>query len=293
MTQGRTNANSGGVGIGGNGAPNITIGRHDLSSVKLERDEHGSLLGSEQVEDLAAEEAVGQHASELYDDADFGCGKGSRSKFGRGVKGAAGVFQFNIAAEDASSESDGDGDADLDDVVAPFREQAPFSLKAVPRAVTESAPLLSASADEDMLKKERDENIFLLQMPSSLPLSRVENPAAATTGTAANPQDPEAPVPEASPAPKPGKIGRLQLMASGKLFMVLDSGSKYEVHEGLAATFSQHLVSVSADKGAAGAVKAERGQIVPEAFNNGPHGSLHTMGSVTRKWVVTLTVEEE
>ena len=299
---GRTHAgaSSGQGGVGAGAGPGFTVGRLGIS-VKLERGASGSLLGSEQVEDVCADDVVGQHASELYDGDDFGR-KGRRSKVGMGLKGEGGVFQFNIPAEDASSESDGEGvgAAALEDIVVPFREQAPFSLKAsaTPKVEVEGAcaPLLSSSTDEEVLKKEQDDSIFLLQMPSSLPLSRVVSHDPLASGTAANPQDPEAPAPTPTPAPQPGKIGKLQIMSSGKLFMVLDNGSRYEVHEGLVATFSQHLASVTTQRPG---VKSEpsdgvKTEIVPEVFNDGStNGTLHTIGNITRKWVVTPAIDEE
>ena len=201
----------------------------------------------------------------------------------KGTKTEAGSFQYNISAEDASSESDDD--------VTVLQDRRTSSLnftEAFPRALTDDAlfavkheeGLLSSSQDNDILQKEQEENVFLIQMPSGLALPKrtVDNSGA--------------------PGDKCGKIGKMQLMSSGRLIFVLHDGTQFEVHRGLATSFSQHLCAIFMDGSDKSEVKQEsssstRSKISKsgtsqDEYEEGPiQGELFTMGPITAKWTVT------
>jgi len=250
-------------------------------------------------------------APEIEMDPELG---GRRRMLGRGKAGKmeAGGFQYNIPAEDASSDSDNDNEDNVNSREEPtglraaaFNEAAPCALSdrsALSLSEAHDAPLLTKSQDAEVLAREKDENIFLLQMPSGFALPKRDERHGGVE------LDPDVTLVSSSTGDKArcGKVGKLQLMASGRLFIVLDNGTRFEVHRGLATSFSQHLCAIyvdgsqsetkpSADTAGAGGAKGRGLKAAIEAtqgngdvYEEGPtHGELYTMGPITAKWTVT------
>lgn len=221
-----------------------------------------------------------------------------KGKAGKTGKAEFGSFQYNIPAEDASSDSDVDAmvvqEIKTEPHNAVFSEAAPRALlDRSPPTVAADALLLSQSRDKEVLEREKDENIFLLQMPSGFALPKRD---------ALHDSDPDVTILNSSVEGKCGKIGKLQLMASGRLLIVLDDGTRFEVNRGLATTFSQYLCAISTDyskveakaapeataKGNGSKAAADASHSSGEAYEQGPtRGELYTMGPITAKWTVT------
>lgn len=88
-----------------------------------------------------------------------------------------------------------------------------------------------------------------------------------------------------------GKIGKLQITESGKVFLVCSNGLRYELHAGLSTCFSQYVAAVDCTESIAASdsrVKMEPGlaESVQSAPANGATASMFMLAPITRKLIV-------
>jgi hypothetical protein len=85
----------------------------------------------------------------------------------------------------------------------------------------------------------------------------------------------------------PGKIGKLQIMKSGKMFLVSAvDGRRYELTSGMQSSFAQYAASVTTDKPIASSsstvtIKSEQG-----VASTTMRGAIHMLGNITQKLVI-------
>ena len=256
-----------------------------------------------------------------------------------------------------SDEDDGDEDVVMAEAErrargAPkaFSELLPVTLPLGPRTLTArraqaSAPILSA---DDERKEEEETNIFIIQLPSDLPLRRrgdvksspgfgkdpAKRGSAAGAGSSSSSSSSSsggaratgptgAGVDDGKPALPPGHLGKLQVHASGKAFLVRDDGSRYRVNAGVSSSFAQFLGAIDLEEqivaknaamakasiGGAGGASTGAGKLASDRDKGSPlrlvgkaaspdkdrdaaaagavAGTLRLMGALTRKWLVT------
>lgn len=242
---------------------------------------------SSEVVENVSEKTFGEHAGDTAPVVSrAGTGEARRSK----SRGDPALFSFNIPADDAGSDS-GAEDADFG-MDKQFREDAPLSLNPAATSTKDDGLLLPLSENKKDLLKGHTDDIFLVQMPSSLPLAR---PAAVNRLPSALDPDVIAITtePVAAHASKPGRIGKIQFMESGDAFIILADGTKFEVHRGLGVSFSQHLASIATTY-STNDVKVEAVDDAVGGWNRSDDTSrngLFNMGKITAKWVVTPHIE--
>lgn len=130
-------------------------------------------------------------------------------------------------------------------------------------------PILADPSDPAALEHEELASLFLVQLPSTLNLPQ---PSSAATAPARS-------------------VGKMRLHRSGRVSLVTPEGQVYNVNTGLAASFQQCLMSVhlAASEGPAAGGAA----LASSSTSSAPaSGSLCLMGQVTKKLVVTPTVQD-
>ncbi len=92
------------------------------------------------------------------------------------------------------------------------------------------------------------------------------------------------------------KLGKMQLMRSGKVRIVTDSGEVYDVNSGIAVAFAQYLADIDLKSGTSTSETASNmaASHNSKASHNGKDtnrktigGDLYLMGRITHKLVVT------
>ena len=92
---------------------------------------------------------------------------------------------------------------------------------------------------------------------------------------------------------KAGKLGKLEVRQSGRVFLVTENGDRYECHAGTAAFFSQYVASLtikdaqqsgsSSNSSSSSSSSSRKKRVNDGAADD----ALHLLGPITRKWVVT------
>ena len=160
--------------------------------------------------------------------------------------------------------------------------------------------------DVDALEREKSD-IFLLQFPSDLCLKgniaaiEIKEDDKDDEGQLQDTID-EKSLKEAKKVEGkigPGKLGKLQLTKSGKVFLVTDSGHKFEVHNGITACFANFVAEVALNENYNNTIddniddkrnkkptyNTMRDKIVND---NAPiSGELKMLGRITKKLVIT------
>eukprot|EP01034_Spumella_vulgaris_P026164 gene26164-32699_t len=170
-------------------------------------------------------------------------------------------------SDDVPDETD-DVDKDGCEIWPPtqYDALAPLSLPLGPktanmRVMLAAESILADPHDIEALEKEESSSLFLIQMPSDLNFNHILE--------SRRQEGDERKVSENDVQVKNGRLGKLQLLKSGKVRLVTDCGKSYEVSSGMAASFAQYLTSIqlnevapevkstepSATGGANGAVK--------------------------------------
>lgn len=134
------------------------------------------------------------------------------------------------------------------------------------RKILAQEAILAPPDDLEALDYEERTSLFLLQMPSDLK-------------TVAN-----------------GKLGKLQLLRSGKVRLVTNDGKSFDVRNGLAACFMQSLVTVDVSQSEAkpspeGEQSAPSKKKSKEVPVTSEQGTMHLMGNITKKLVLTPNYE--
>ena len=217
---------------------------------------------------------------------------GSARKTGRRASGAIGKLYAPLSFDIEESDSDNneaDDTMDIEGQDEKEKEEAwppkysgsyvPLSLPTGPRSKQKrkqlnKKDLISISTD-DHAKKKQEEEFILMQMPSALSLK---------FGSSSEKSNKEV----ENRNLKVGKIGKIEVRKSGRVFLVTEDGDRHECHAGTAAYFSQYVASLSLATGDH-LVKAPPNDT--SSVNNSPNrnseNSLHLLGPVSRKWVVT------
>lgn len=175
-------------------------------------------------------------------------------------------------------------------------------------------PILANPNDTEGLMKEELSSLFLLQMPSDLQFGKILESWKHTTGSEAAPSGVQQKLVN-------GRLGKLQLLGSGRVRLVTESGLTYQVSSGLAASFSQTLAAIetrdipvdtssstsagggssssSSGKslgrlkraGAGGGSVSGGGESTEPVLDPSKVGDIHFMGNITKKLVLTPEYE--
>ncbi len=216
---------------------------------------------------------------------------GSARKTGRRASGAIGKLYAPLSFDIEESGSDNDEvdnamdvdgqDSGKKEEVWPPKQSKPSKPLTIPtgprskqkRRLLNRNDLLSTSIGGD--EKEKEE-IILMQMPSALSL-KVKSGYDMSTF-----EDGQAEL-------KEGKIGKIEIRKSGRVFLVTGNGDRHECHAGTAAYFSQYAASLSIgdtiDTHSSSSSSSSSNS--SGGVNRGTEGSMYLLGPVSRKWVVT------
>jgi hypothetical protein len=135
-----------------------------------------------------------------------------------------------------------------------FNPLAPRSLPIGPNTSTREKlsqlSIVAQPGDESGIAEE-ERHIYLLQLPSDLrikrrgvaPITDALDDEASLYGASENSQSSKKDKPKLGP----GRLGKLQLTQSGKVYLVTTDGLRYSVSNGMATCFAQYLASVTVD----------------------------------------------
>lgn len=138
------------------------------------------------------------------------------------------------------------------------------------RRLLAAQPILADPSDAEALEREESTSLFLIQMPSDLRFSSILKSTNSSSSAETNSKKNKI---------SSARLGKMQLLKSGKVRMVTDDGKVYEVSSGLAASFQHCLMSINCPAEAT-------------ATNASTQGSLCVMGNITKKLVITPTMED-
>lgn len=223
--------------------------------------------------------------------------------------------EFDSDLEDTASGINGaEGDGE-DWPPANYSSAAPLSLPFGPKSLTvrerlANAPILADPNDQEALQREEESTLILMQMPSSLRFPSFSS-ATGESSSAAIPLDDVGAQRAAAKAlqntatSKPGHVGKMQLLRSGKVRIITNDGKIYEVNSGIAVAFAQYLgsidmkekISTSNSSSSSNSNRDVKPDIKPVLSAGGKgfsmataaavSGEMHVMGRVTHKIVVT------
>lgn len=198
---------------------------------------------------------------------------------------------------------------------------APLSLPfgprtAMTRKILASESILADPNDPESLLQEEQSSLFVMQMPSDLKFDKllVDNSAASSSSSSAN-ATVEA-TSNKSILDAQGKLGKIRLHRSGRVSLVTNDGNVYEIKAGLASSFLQCLSAIrtpteadpnaiaasgmaSAATAASSSTKKGGKKVAQNSSLQAPDGpiavgmdgTVHFLGNITKKLVVTPTYE--
>eukprot|EP01039_Chlorochromonas_danica_P008713 gene8714-9599_t len=148
-----------------------------------------------------------------------------------------------------------------------------------------SQPLLANPEDEAALLAEEASTLLLLQLPAALALPNKSGSRPTPNSSSNHPSHST----QTETNISSGVLGKIQLLRSGKARLIARDGQIYEVAPGMVTAFQQTIAQIElppetpAPIGLAGGVSTTATAGV---------GSLHLLGQVTRKVVVTPRMED-
>jgi hypothetical protein len=227
------------------------------------------------------------------DDGDTGAAGGRVSKKEAGAGGAEDVHDISEAMEvDNDDEVAGENEVGHWPECYGYSRDQPASVPFGPPSAgtwesLSEAPLFAHPKDTVGLNREETESTMLIQFPTSVllgnnnprsrgkpkdvddePMDLTADGSSSSSGVNSSSDHPTSTSAQSSHFTEylkeqklaPGRIGKLQIMESGKVFLVTDAGLKFELYAGLTTCFSQYVaaVDIAAHQAAAAAnVKAE------------------------------------
>lgn len=170
----------------------------------------------------------------------------------------------------------------LSPVVLPLRPQSPEV--ALPFAACSQA---TDTPEQQAARRaaEETDDMFLIQLPSTLlpPLAGAASSTETGTGVGANGDDDAHSLYEPNEITRltTGHVGKLQIMKSGKVFLVLDAKPgetplRHQINLGVRSTFAQTLVAVAPGQ------QPPAGSPPEAACDN-----MYVLGEITKKLVIT------
>lgn len=142
--------------------------------------------------------------------------------------------------------------------------ELPIGPGAEARKYLENRPIFADEANATAIARENESAMFMIQLPSDLQMPRHRRKKE-------NLKEVELPTEETF------SMGKIQVMKSGKVYLIGNDNKRYLVSAGSTCSFSQYLTSIE--------VEEATNQYMND-LTDSYQGDIHMLGSVNRKLVV-------